>query len=80
MIKITIAATKTCNHRPLLEQQLQDAGLQYKLAFFEEHPELIEKYGLKTSPVLIVNDEVVSVGMPEQDLIETLKKEKPNGH
>lgn len=71
-MKITIAATKTCNHRPILEQQLQEAGLQYKLQYFEDHPELVEKYRLKTSPVLLVNDEVVSVGMPGQQKITEL--------
>jgi len=35
-MKITIAATKTCKHRSILEQQLQDAGLQYKLEYFED--------------------------------------------
>jgi len=76
-MKITIAATKTCNHRPILEQQLQDAGLQYKLQYFEDHPELVEKYRLKTSPVLLVNDEVVSVGMPgQQKITELITKNK----
>jgi len=75
-MQITIVATKTCNHRPLLEQQLQDSGLQYKLIYFEDKPELIEKHGLKTSPLLIVNDEVVSVGMPEQNIVESLKKKR----
>ncbi|MDD2631144.1 MAG: thioredoxin family protein [Bacteroidales bacterium] len=73
-MNITIAATKTCNHRPLLEEQLQDAGLQYKLQYFEDHPELVEKYRLKTSPLLIVDDELVSAGMPESGIVESLKK------
>ncbi|MCK9270834.1 MAG: thioredoxin family protein [Bacteroidales bacterium] len=73
-MNITIAATKTCNHRPLLEEQLQDAGLQYKLQYFEDHPELVEKYRLKTSPLLIVEDELVSAGMPESGIVESLKK------
>lgn len=72
-MKITIGATKTCKHRPILEQQLQDAGLQYKLEYFEDHPELIEKYGLKTSPLLIVDEKVVSVGIPEQSIITELE-------
>lgn len=72
-MKIKIAATKTCNHRPILEQQLQDAGLQYKLEYFEDHPELIEKHGLKTSPLLIVDEKVVSVGMTEQSIITELE-------
>ncbi len=72
-MKITIAATKTCSHRPKLEEQLQDAGLQYELLYFEDHPELIETYQLKTSPLLVVDDKVVSVGMPEQSQIIELK-------
>jgi len=73
-MKITILATKSCNHRPILEEQLQDAGLQYVTKFFEDHPELVEKYQLKRSPVLLVNDEVVSLGMPGEEKITELKK------
>lgn len=72
-MKITIAATKTCNHRPILEQQLQDVGLQYEVMYFEDHPELIEKYGLKTSPLFIVDNIVVSAGIPEHSIIIELE-------
>ncbi|KOH43718.1 thioredoxin family protein [Sunxiuqinia dokdonensis] len=72
-MEIIIAATKTCTHRPKLEEQLQDAGLQYELLYFEDHPELIETYKLKTSPLLIVDDKVVSIGMPEHSQINELK-------
>lgn len=72
-MNIIIAATKTCSHRPKLEEELQDAGLQYQLMYFEDHPELIETYNLKTSPLLIVDHEVVSVGMPEHNQIIELK-------
>jgi glutaredoxin len=72
-MNIIIAATKTCTHRPKLEEQLQEAGLKYELQYFEDHPELIEVYELKTSPLLIVDDKVVSVGMPEHSQIIELK-------
>ena len=72
-MKIKIAATKTCTHRPKLEEQLQDAGLTYELQYFEDHPELIETYKLKTSPLLIVDDKVVSAGMPEHSQIIELR-------
>jgi len=72
-MKITILATKGCNHRPILEEQLQDAGLLYVTKYFEDHPELVETYQLKRSPVLLVDDEVVSVGMPEHSQINELK-------
>jgi len=77
-MKILIAATKTCNHRPILEEQLQDADLPYEVMYFEDHPELIEKYHLKTSPLFIVDDKVVSVGLPGEKKIMELKTERTN--
>ena len=55
------------------QKQLQEAGLQYKLLYFEDHPELIETYKLKTSPLLVVDHKVVSIGMPEHSQIIELK-------
>ncbi len=72
-MKIIIVATKTCSHRPKLEEQLRDAGLKYELQYFEDHPELIEVYNLKTSPLLIVDEKVISIGMPEQEKITEIK-------
>lgn len=72
-MEIIIAATKSCNHRPLLEKELKNAGLHYKVMYFEEHPEIFEKYELKTSPLLIVDDELVSAGMPEHSIIKELR-------
>jgi len=74
-MKIKIVATKTCTHRPKLEEQLQDSRLKYEVTYFEDHPELIEKYGLKTSPLLIIDEKVVSVGMPEHSQIIELKNQ-----
>jgi predicted thioredoxin/glutaredoxin len=73
-MEIIIAATKSCNHRPILEQELKDAGLDYKVMFYEEHPEIFEKFNLKTSPLLICDGELVSEGMPEHTKINDLCK------
>lgn len=75
-MEILIAATKTCQHRPLLENMLRNAWLPYKLIYFEDHPELLEKYHLKHSPLLIVDEKVESLGMPEMDKINELKIRK----
>jgi len=72
-MEILIAATKTCPHRPLLEKVLQEAWLPYKVNYFEDHPEIFEKYQLKHSPLLIVDERVESVGMPEIDIVNDLK-------
>jgi len=72
-MKILIAATKTCSHRPLLENLLQEAWLPYKVNNFEDHPEIFEKYQIKQSPLLIVDGKVASVGMPEIAIVNDLK-------
>jgi len=72
-MEISIAATKTCPHRPLLENMLQNAWLPYKVIYFEDHAELLEKYQLKHSPLLIVDEKVESIGMPGTDQINELK-------
>jgi hypothetical protein len=66
---ILIAATKTCQHRPLLEKIFQNAWLPYEVIYFEDHPELLEKYQLEHSPLLIVDEKVESMGMPGMDKI-----------
>jgi len=77
-MEIVIAATKSCNHRPLLEEELRDVGLEYKVMYYEDHPEIFEKFNLKTSPLLICDGELVSEGMPEHvkilELCEKYKK------
>ena len=72
-MEILIAATKTCQHRPALEKVLQEVWLPYRVMYFEDHPELFEKYQLKHSPLLIVDEKVESVGMPEIDKVNELK-------
>jgi rhodanese-related sulfurtransferase len=72
-MEIIIAATKSCQHRPSLEKVLQKAWLPYKINYFEDHPEIFEKYQLKHSPLLIVDGKVESVGMPEIDIVKDLK-------
>ncbi len=70
---ILIAATKTCQHRPLLEDLFQNAWLPYMVNYFEDHPELVEKYHLTHSPLLIIDEKVESTGMPGVDMINKLK-------
>ncbi|MFT5753815.1 MAG: rhodanese-related sulfurtransferase [Flavobacterium sp.] len=71
-MEILIVATKTCYHTPLLEKLLQKAWLPYKVNYFENHPEIFEKYQLKETPLLIVDGKVESIGMPEIDIVNDL--------
>jgi rhodanese-related sulfurtransferase len=75
---ILIVATKDCQHRPILEKELQSADLPYTVKYFEEHSDLIEKYHFKHSPLLIVDEKVASFGMPDMDMINKLKMRNMN--
>ncbi|MFO7828433.1 MAG: hypothetical protein R6V23_07430 [Bacteroidales bacterium] len=55
-------------------------GLEYNVLFYEDHPEIIEKYKIKTSPILIWDGGLVSEGMPEHaKILELCEKVKKNG-
>lgn len=56
---IVILASKTCRHRPLLEQELRAMDVDYQVRYVEDEPELMEKYGIQHSPNLVVNEKVV---------------------
>ncbi|WP_303908075.1 thioredoxin family protein [Thiohalomonas denitrificans] len=65
-MNVKVIATNLCSHRPNLEHELQDLGIDYELVIAEEHPEVIEKYGIRHSPNLVVDDEVVFRGQPSE--------------
>ena len=72
-MEIVIAANKTCQQRPELEKVLQAAWLPYKIIYGEEHNEFFEKHHLKQLPVLLVDEKIEAVGMPEIAKINELK-------
>ncbi len=62
---VLIGSTKTCQHRPILERELSRWGVKYRVQYFEDHPELIDTFGIEKSPLVILDGEVAFVGMPE---------------
>lgn len=73
---VLIIATKDCNHRPLVEEQLKKINIPYEVQYVDEHPDLIKKYEAHSSPNIIVNGEVVFRANHERSLPtdEELKK------
>jgi len=53
-----IIATKDCTHCTNLTKELDDLGVKYRLIYAEDEPELVQKYAIRHSPNLIVDDEV----------------------
>ncbi len=67
-MNIVIVASKTCRHHPILQRQIQDLGLSCTIQYIEEHPELIGKYGIRSSPNIVVDDELIFQGKPGKSL------------
>ena len=63
---VMIIATKACTHRPDLEKELECLHIPYHVNFIEDHPDLVEKFSIRHSPNLIVDDEVVFRTQPTE--------------
>lgn len=64
--KITLFATRSCPHRPAMERLLRELGLKYRLAYVEDHEREADRYGVRQSPSLVVDDELVFRGLPSR--------------
>ena len=66
-MEVRIIATHTCSHRHNLEQELKSLGIIYEVLFVEDHPDIVQRYGIRHSPNLVVDDEVVFRRQPTED-------------
>lgn len=66
---VMIIATKGCTHCKNLEKELECLQIPYRVCFAEDCPDLIQKFGIRHSPNLVVDDEIVFRRQPtEQEL------------
>ncbi|MBI3345446.1 MAG: thioredoxin family protein [Gammaproteobacteria bacterium] len=62
---VTIIATKACTHRKNLEKELKFLRIPYRVCFVEDC-DLVQKFGIRHSPNLMVDDEVVFLKQPTE--------------
>ena len=75
---VLIIATKACTHRQNLEKELGDLHIVYRVCFVEECADLVQKYAIRHSPNLIVDDEVIFRKQPtEVELHAFFNKKTP---
>lgn len=65
-MNVMIVATHNCSHYRNLEHELRDMGVVYEVLFVEDHPEIVQRYNIRHSPNLIVDDEVVFRRQPTE--------------
>lgn len=61
---IKIVATKNCSHCADLQHELRGIGISFELLYVENHPDFAQAHGIRHSPNLLVNDEVIFRGQP----------------
>lgn len=65
-MKVLIVATRRCSHRPNLERTLQNLNIGYEVIFVEDRPEVAERFGIRHSPNVVVDEKVVFRGQPSE--------------
>jgi glutaredoxin len=58
-MNVSIISTQNCPHRSMLERQLKSKRILYTVKLVDENPELIEKYNIQSSLIIVVEDKVV---------------------
>lgn len=71
-MNVVIVATKNCSHYPNLIRELNDLGITHEVVFVEDDPAIAAKFGIRHSPNLVVNDEVVCPGQPTEGQLKKL--------
>ncbi len=66
-MNVMIMATKGCSHCKSFSRELDDIGIEHHVTYCDDNPELVEKYGIRHSPNLIVNGEVIFRKQPTED-------------
>lgn len=63
---VMIIATRACTHRKHLEKELESLRIPYRTCYVEDRADLVEKFSIRHSPNLIVDDEVVFRKLPTE--------------
>ncbi len=73
-MNVQIVVTQHCSHCRNLEQELQDLGVDYQVLYVEEHPEVVNKFGIRHSPNVVVDERIIFRGQPTEAQLRQLLK------
>lgn len=65
-MNVMIMATKDCSHCKNFSRELDDIGIEHSVVYCDDNPDLVQQYGIRHSPNLIVNGEVVFRRQPTE--------------
>lgn len=50
---VMIVATKGCSHCSNFSRELSDIGIEHRIVYCEDEPELVTRLGIRHSPILL---------------------------
>tara|TARA_R110002094_G_C4911069_1_gene210954 strand:+ start:660 stop:890 length:231 start_codon:yes stop_codon:yes gene_type:complete len=65
-MKVQLLVTKTDFNLPNLEREFQDLGVDYKVEYVEEQPEMVSALNIRHSPNIIVDGELAFQRQPSE--------------
>ncbi|MFV2059996.1 MAG: thioredoxin family protein [Gammaproteobacteria bacterium] len=73
-MNVLILATRNCSHCKNFHKTLDELGIEHEVHFVEDKPDLMEKYNIRHSPNMVVDEEVIFRKLPtEQELKQFFK-------
>ncbi len=79
MPEIFIIATRNCTHAPNLKRELADLGHDCEIKYVEDHPELVDRFQIRHSPNLVIDDEVVFRHQPTESELRAALASRESG-
>lgn len=70
IMNVQLLVTQTDFCVPNLECELQNAGINYRITYIEDNPDLVATYHLRHSPNIFVNNKLVFRHQPSQAELE----------
>lgn len=61
-MNVMIVASRNCSHYPKLARELDDPGVSHEIVCAEDRPEPAQRYGIRSSPHLVVDGNVTCRG------------------
>ncbi len=68
---VVIVATRGCSHYPNISRELDALGIDHRIVFIEDEPELAQGLGLRGSPNVVVDGKVL---FRRQPTVEELRE------
>jgi glutaredoxin len=73
-MKVEVLTTPGCSSCQTLEKMLQELRIPYDLIDVSEKPEYLEKYPIFMAPGLVIDEKLVSTGIPKFDDLKKISR------